>query len=334
MGEQLTIDQPTMVMRSLFVLVIALAAAHAFDLDSEWEQFKIKYGKNLLTGQEHDIRKGIFAANLKFIEKHNEEHALGLHTFTVGINQFADLTNEEFVKQFTGFAAADDLPESSVEIIGDRPASIDWRDEGAVTPVKNQGQCGSCWAFSTTGTIEGAHFKKTGNLVSLSEQNLMDCSTQNHGCNGGNPYMALLFAIRNGGVDTEASYPYRMRQGHCKFDANNVGATISGAKRIIQGSEADLQNALGSIGPISVAIDAAHYSFQLYHSGVYNEPYCSPYRLDHGVLAVGYGTENGHDYYIVKNSWGERWGLGGYIKMSRNRNNQCGIATMACYAIA
>merc|ERR1712198_188016 len=321
-------------MKVLIVLAAALVATQALDLDSEWESFKIKYGKSLLTDQEHDIRKNIFAANLKFIEKHNAEHALGLHTFTVGINQFADLTNEEFVKQFTGFAASEDLPESSVEIIGDRPESIDWRARGAVTPVKNQGQCGSCWAFSTTGTIEGAHFRKTGQLVSLSEQNLMDCSRKNYGCNGGLPYSALEFTIRNGGIDTEESYPYEMRQGYCRYNENNIGAKISQAKKIVQGSEEDLQNALGSIGPISVAIDASHYSFQLYHSGVYHEPYCSPYRLDHGVLAVGYGTENGQDYYIVKNSWGPQWGLGGYIKMSRNRNNQCGIATMACYAVA
>merc|ERR1711973_837640 len=120
-------------MKVLIVLAVALVAAQALDLDTEWEGFKIKYGKSLLTDQEHDIRKNIFAANLKFIEKHNAEHALGLHTFTVGVNQFADLTNEEFVKQFTGFAASEDLPESSVEIIGDRPESIDW-------------------AFSTTGT--------------------------------------------------------------------------------------------------------------------------------------------------------------------------------------
>merc|ERR1712058_202176 len=147
----------------------------------------------------------------------------------------------------------------------------------------------------------------------------------NHGCNGGNPYMALIYAIRNGGIDTEDSYPYQMRQGRCRYNANHIGATISNARRIVQGSERDLQNALGSIGPVSVAIDAAHYSFQLYHSGVYTEPYCSSYRLDHGVLAVGYGTEHGQDYYIVKNSWGERWGLGGYIKMARNNNNMCGI---------
>jgi len=332
MGSQLKIHQ--LEMKVLIVLAAALVATQALDLDSEWESFKIKYGKNLLTGQEHDIRKNIFAANLKFIEKHNAEHALGLHTFTVGINQFADLTNEEFVKQFTGFAAADDVPESSVEIIGDRPESIDWREEGAVTPVKNQGQCGSCWAFSTIGTIEGAHFKETGKLVSLSEQNLMDCSRANYGCNGGFPYEALRYVINNGGVDTEESYPYEMRQGYCRYNENNIGAKISQAKKIVQGSEEDLQNALGSIGPISVAIDASHYSFQLYHSGVYHEPYCSPYRLDHGVLAVGYGSDNGQDYYIVKNSWGPNWGLGGYIKMSRNRNNQCGIATMACYAVA
>merc|ERR1711973_330055 len=321
-------------MKVLIVLAVALVAAQALDLDTEWEGFKIKYGKSLLTDQEHDIRKNIFAANLKFIEKHNAEHALGLHTFTVGINQFADLTNEEFVKQFTGFAAADDVPESLVEIIGDRPESIDWREEGAVTPVKNQGQCGSCWAFSTIGTIEGAHFKETGKLVSLSEQNLMDCSRANYGCNGGFPYEALRYVINNGGVDTEESYPYEMRQGYCRYNENNIGAKINQAKKIVQGSEEDLQNALGSIGPISVAIDASHYSFQLYHSGVYHEPYCSPYRLDHGVLAVGYGSDNGQDYYIVKNSWGPNWGLGGYIKMSRNRNNQCGIATMACYAVA
>merc|ERR1712142_727518 len=330
----ITVDEQQHIMKFLVVLAIALTATQAFDLDTEWEHFKLKYGKNLLTGQEHDARKSIFANNLKFIEKHNAEHALGLHTYTVGINQFADLTNEEFVQQFTGFKAMDDLPESAVEIVGDRADSIDWRQMGAVTPVKNQGQCGSCWAFSTTGTIEGAYHKKTGKLVSLSEQNLMDCSRQNYGCNGGNPYLALMFTISQGGIDTEESYPYEMRQGQCRFDENNIGATITGAKRIIQGSEEDLQKAIGEIGPVSVAIDAAHPSFQMHHSGVYQEPYCSSYRLDHGVLAVGYGTENGQDYYIVKNSWGEQWGSDGYIKMARNQDNMCGIATMACYAIA
>jgi len=320
-------------MKFLVVLAVAIAATQAYDLDTEWENFKINYGKNLLTGAEHDVRKNIFANNLKFIEKHNSEHAIGLHTYTVGINQFADLTNEEFVKQFTGFKPMEGIEEADVEGL-EAPATKDWRDEGAVTPVKDQGQCGSCWAFSTTGTIEGAYFKKTGKLVSLSEQNLVDCSRQNYGCNGGNPYVALLFTIHHGGLDTEKSYPYHGRQGNCRFNKENVGATITGAKHIVQGSEADLHKVVGNIGPVSVAIDAAHYSFQLYKSGVYNEPYCSSYQLDHGVLAVGYGSENGQDYWIVKNSWGKVWGMDGYIKMARNKGNQCGIATMACYAIA
>merc|ERR1712212_1057974 len=240
MGMQLT--KSTTKMKYLIVLVIALAATQAYDLDSEWESFKIKYGKNLQTGQEHDIRKSIFANNLKFIEKHNAEHDLGIHTFTVAINQFADLTNEEFVKQFTGFAASKNLPESSVEVVGELPDSIDWREKGAVTPVRNQGSCGSCWAFSTTGAIEGAYFIKTGKLVSLSEQNLMDCNRKNGGCDGGIPYYALEYVIQNGGIDTESSYPYKIKEG----------------------SEQDLQNAIGSIGPVSIGVNAACESFQFY----------------------------------------------------------------------
>ena len=202
-----------------------------------------------------------------------------------------------------------------------------------MTPVKNQGQCGSCWAFSTIGTVEGAHAIATGNLVSLSEQNLMDCDSNNNACNGGNPYIALQYILQNGGVDTEESYPYEMRKSYCRYSNNNLGASISGAKRINFGDEGDLERAVAMV-PVSVAIDASHYSFQLYSGGVYDEPYCSSYSLDHGVLAVGYGSEAGKDYWIVKNSWGTVWGEAGYIKMSKGRNNQCGIATMACYAEA
>jgi len=334
----ITVDEQQHIMKFLVVLAIALTATQAFDLDTEWEHFKLKYGRNLLTGQEHDARKNIFANNLKFIEKHNAEHALGLHTHTVGINQFADLTNEEFVQQFTGFKAMDGLPESSVEIIGRRPAQIDWRQKNAVTPVKDQGQCGSCWAFSAIGTIEGAYAKKSGLLVSLSEQNLVDCSTYiNNGCNGGNPFVALLFTIQQGGIATEKSYPYEAQQANqCRYEGKEVGASISDARRIKQGSEEDLQNALAEIGPVSVAIDAANPSFRFYKEGVYYEENCSSTNLNHGVLAVGYGTTRrffGQDYYIVKNSWGTGWGDSGYIKMAMNRNNHCGIASTASYAI-
>jgi len=215
------------------------------------------------------------------------------------------------------------------------PATWDWRDHGAVTQVKDQGQCGSCWSFSATGSTEGAYFLSTKKLISLSEQNLIDCSTDegNDGCDGGLMDSAFQYIISNNGVDTEASYPYTATGPNtCEFNRANVGATISNYKDISQGDENALLSAV-YVTPTSVAIDASHQSFQFYSGGVYNEPACSSTQLDHGVLAIGFGTESGSDYWLVKNSWGSSWGLSGYIKMSRNKNNQCGIATSASYPI-
>jgi len=321
---------------ALAILVVAVQGT-PLDLDTEWENFKTSFGRNLLAGPEHDLRRAIFASNLKLINKHNAEHALGLHTYTLGVNEFADMTNQEFVKKYNNLvmpSEVQDEPEPEEVDISSLPAAVDWRKKGYVTPVKNQAQCGSCWAFSAVVSMEGAHFKKTGKLVSLSEQNLVDCVREDYGCSGGLPYDGIGYAIINHGIDTERSYPYTARDGYCHYKDSNVGATFTGVKRIPRGYEMQLQKAIAEVGPVSVAIDAAHYSFQLYHSGVYNEPRCSSQMLDHGVAAVGYGTENGQDYYIVKNSWGSGWGEGGYIKMQRNHNNKCGIATMACYAVA
>jgi cathepsin L len=217
--------------------------------------------------------------------------------------------------------------------VQDNPASVDWRTQGYVTPIKDQGQCGSCWAFSAVASLEGQHFKASGKLVSLSEQNLVDCSKKqgNQGCNGGLMDQAFTYIKVNNGIDTEASYPYKAVDQKCKFSAANVGATDTGFTDITSGSESDLETAIATVGPISVAIDASHGSFQLYKSGIYYEKKCSSSQLDHGVTVVGYGVNGTSEFYIVKNMWGTSWGTDGYIMMSKNKKNNCGIATTASF---
>jgi len=240
-----------------------------------------------------------------------------------------DLTNEEYKQFFLGTK----FTSTESQIMSDAtapPASWDWTKKGAVTPIKNQGQCGSCWSFSTTGSTEGCHQISTQKLVGLSEQNLVDCSGSygNEGCNCGLMTQAMQYIIANGGIDTENSYPYTAEDGTCSYNAANSGATLKSFVNVQTGSESDLQVKV-QMGPTSVAIDASQSSFQFYSGGVYNEPNCSTSQLDHGVLAVGWGTDSSTPYWIVKNSWGTSWGMNGYIWMSRNLNNQCGIATMA-----
>jgi len=332
-------------MKVLILLCAVLVGAFCFptfdsSLDDAWNLFKQTYEK-VYSANDEQNRRAIWEANVAKIRSHNLEADLGVHTYTLGMNKYGDMTNEEFVKQMNGFKMTEDrqsgdrhtfIAPSNVKI----PASVDWRKEGYVTPVKDQGQCGSCWAFSATGSLEGQWFKKHSELISLSEQNLVDCSTKqgNMGCNGGLMDYAFQYIKVNKGIDTEKSYPYHARDQKCAFNKKNVGAQDTGFTDIKAQSEPDLEAAIATVGPISVAIDANHNSFQLYKSGVYNEPECSSTQLDHGVLAVGYDTTSDkQDYYIVKNSWGESWGNHGYIWMSRNKKNQCGIATMSSYPI-
>ncbi|XP_051852911.1 procathepsin L-like [Antechinus flavipes] len=289
---------------------------------------------------DEDWRRATWEKNLRMIEMHNLEYSAGKHSFQMEMNKFGDMTNEEFRQVMNSFSTNRVQRSTKGKLFREPPLveipkSVDWRDKGYVTPVKNQGMCGSCWAFSATGAIEGQWFRKTGELVSLSEQNLVDCSDSqgNEGCYGGWMDNAFKYVEENGGIETEESYPYTAVNGICQYNPQYSGANVTGYVDIPRGAERALAKAVATVGPVSVAIDASHQSFQFYKSGVYYEPDCSSKQLDHGVLAVGYGVErkNGKKYWIVKNSWGEDWGNQGYILMAKDRDNHCGIATVASY---
>ena len=288
--------------------------------------------------EEEKKRKLIFTSNLEFILRHNELYKRGLQNFTVGLNHFADLTNQEYREFYTGLKTNGNEPlgkSPQIQYASNKsnlPDTVDWTTKGVVTPIKQQSQCYSCWAFSAVASIESQHAIKTGNLVSLSEQNLVDCSITNKGCDGGTMDDAFEYVIQNKGIDTEAAYPYRAVDGKCNFKNNSIGATIVSYTKVQKGSELALKSAVADIGPVSVGIDASKLSFQFYQYGVYDEPDCSE-QLNHGVTVVGYGTLNGVAHWKVKNSWGTSWGDRGYIKMSRNKRNQCGIANLASYPV-
>uniref|UniRef100_A0A023GMW4 Putative cysteine protease n=1 Tax=Amblyomma triste TaxID=251400 RepID=A0A023GMW4_AMBTT len=291
------------------IVAAATAATSQEILRTEWEAFKSTHKKTYKSNVEELLRFKIFTENSLFIAKHNVKYAKGLVSYKLGINQFADLLPHEFVKMMNGYQGkrlagrgSTYLPPANLND-SSLPKTVDWRKKGAVTPVKDQGQCGSCWAFSSTGSLEGQHFLKTGKLVSLSEQNLVDCSSAygNQGCNGGLMDNSFNYIKANGGIDTEDSYPYEAQDGDCRYKKEDVGATDTGFVDIKEGSEKDLQKAVATVGPVSVAIDASQPSFQLYSEGVYDEPNCSSESLDHGVLAVGYGVKNGKKYWLVKN---------------------------------
>jgi len=300
---------------------------------SEFASFVKKYNKKY-THDEFFPRYTIFKANLNKIR----EHASKKSTFTMAINEFADMTFAEFHSKMTGYKRVDKSvlrakngPHQNKNLkVAD---SIDWRAKGAVTPVKNQQQCGSCWAFSTTGSTEGAHAIKTGNLVSLSEQQLVDCSTAqgNQGCNGGMMDQGFQYIITNNGITTEAAYPYTAADGTCNTNVQPA-ATLSSFVDVTSGSETALLAAV-NIGPVSIAIEADQQCFQFYSGGILSDPSCGM-QLDHGVLVVGYGTDSATNtpYWIVKNSWGASWGESGYIRLIRG-TNECGVAQEASYPV-
>merc|ERR1712002_222274 len=330
-------------MRSVALLLLSLGLACAATLPEtlqEWSEFKSTYSKQYESEEEDQARMAIFLNNKKIIAEHNALHEAGEISWSVAMNGFGDLTEAEFKDKYLGKA----LPPSDKERAscsnyyssGNAPANIDWRDYGAVTPVKDQGQCGSCWSFAATGSAEGVYQIGNSESVSLSEQNLLDCAL-NWGCNGGGRSDIALEYIQSNGVNSESDYPYYAMQFQCSQSSAYSTYYCSGCTYIVEYDEQNLKDAVANEAPVAIAIDASPLHFQFYRSGIIDDPSCgTDYpSINHAVLAVGYDTNSlGQKYWIVKNSWGQSWGNGGYFELAREKGNMCGVATDAVVAKA
>ncbi|XP_074601850.1 cathepsin L-like [Brevipalpus obovatus] len=327
------LDTSCFTIMKFVILFAVLTTVLAVPQDHEWTKFKVQFGKKYATAEEEAQRHSIFVQNMEKVRQHNERAKNGKVSYTLGMNKFADLTFEEFSKTHFGYSNKGKFSAPRTHVKRDvsaLPASVDWRTKGIVTEVKDQGNCGSCWAFSAVASMESAHAQSTGKLVELSEQNLVDCSGPegDMGCNGGLMDNAFNYTITNGGIDTETSYPYVGEDENCEFNKANVGLTLKSYTDVPSGDESSLADAV-SRGVVSVAIEAT-FELQMYSGGIYSSACESPAQLNHGVTAVGYGTQDGQDFWIVKNSWGQNWGEQGYFRFAKGQD-LCGIADAASY---
>ncbi|KAI6682050.1 hypothetical protein NL676_035931 [Syzygium grande] len=333
----------------LLVAVACSAAAASFegsDLESSilrtvgntrpalsFVQFAQGYGKRYETAEEIKLRFENFRANLRLIRSTNNK---GL-PYTLAVNQYADWSWEEFTMHRLGATQNCSATTKGNHMLTDDvlPKTKDWREEGIVSPIKDQGGCGSCWSFSATGALEAAYHQAFGKGISLSEQQLVDCAGafNNFGCGGGLPSQAFEYIKYNGGLDTEEAYPYTAKEEPCKFSAGSVGVQVLDSVNITLGAEDELKHAVAMVRPVSVAFQVVR-DFSAYKSGVYTSDTCGSTSMDvnHAVLAVGYGVENGVPYWLIKNSWGADWGDHGYFKMEMGKN-MCGVATCASYPV-
>ncbi|KAL0288280.1 UNVERIFIED_CONTAM: Thiol protease aleurain [Sesamum calycinum] len=330
-------------------------------------RFAHRYGKRYENAEEIQRRFQVFSENLKMIRSHNKK---GL-SYTMGVNEFSDMTWTSSVSTGWEQLKTAPLPQEATtsslmspflnwnmilkwtKLDDDGTAETvqlffpllvaesnvlklkDWRETGIVSPVKNQGHCGSCWTFSTTGALEAAYAQAFGKGISLSEQQLVDCAGafNNFGCNGGLPSQAFEYIKYNGGLETEDAYPYTGKNGLCKYSSENAAVQVVDSVNITLGAEDELRHAVAFVRPVSVAFEVVN-GFRAYKGGVYTSTKCgsSPMDVNHAVLAVGYGVENGIPYWLIKNSWGADWGDNGYFKMEMGKN-MCGVATCASYPV-
>ncbi|XP_055372843.1 procathepsin L-like [Condylostylus longicornis] len=308
--------------------------------------FVAQTGKKYATEAEKTLREGIFKQSLEKIDKHNADFTSGKSSYELGINPFGDLKLNEFVSGMTGRRKHTERgsatthknqagPPATVAV----PDCFDWREKGGVTEVKFQGlECGACWSFAVTGAIEGHWFAKNGELVSLSEQNLIDCAVEdpygNTGCDGGFQDYGFDYVLDNRGIAAETKYPYVEETGkQCLYNETIKAASITGYSMIEPGNEEKMKQIIATKGPLACSVNAGEDSFQLYKSGIYEDQKCNEGEVNHSILVVGYGTENGRDYWIIKNSWTNKWGEGGFMKLPRNANSFCGIASECSFPI-
>ncbi|XP_078043578.1 C1 family peptidase 26-29-p isoform X2 [Augochlora pura] len=311
---------------------------HNYDahVNEAFEGFKKAHGKEYMSEVEHHSRKEVFRQNVRFIHSTNRANK----GYQLDVNHLADHTELELKalcgKQYTkGYNGGQPFPYDVAREQKNIPDSIDWRLYGAVTPVKDQSVCGSCWSFGTTGAVEGAYYMKYGRVPRLSQQALIDCSWGygNNGCDGGEDFRSYQWIMKHGGLPTEEDYGgYLGQDGYCHIDNVTLTAKITGYVNVTRNDPAALKLAIAKHGPISVSIDAAHKTFSFYSHGVYYEEACGnkEENMDHAVLVVGYGKLDGKDYWLVKNSWSNYWGNDGYILMSQKDNN-CGVLTNPTY---
>jgi len=314
----------------LFALLVAAVSAERLG-SPLFNEFMTTHSKSYESEAEHNYRYWTFYRNMAKWELLNK---LEQGTATYGPNMFADVTEEEFTTQYLskmgdeGVKMVRDLP--MAEDVEAAPASWEWNTQGVVTGVKNQGQCGSCWAFSVTGNVEGLNAIATKNLLSLSEQELVDCDKVDLGCNGGLPYQAYAEIMRLGGLVTEADYPYKGVGGACTLNVSQIVVKLTGREQVST-DEVKIAAYVAANGPVSVGLNA--FAMQFYTGGI-SHPFsflCSPAGIDHGVLITGYGTEKAVPFWNIKNSWGPGWGEKGYYRLFRG-SAACGINKMVTSA--